>query len=186
MFLKFKMIGFQFFIWAARLPAVAVGLYALLRFARAAPIPAATELRSGIGIIQAATEGTGIRSRRRQPNGLTCGYYLAPFQVCGGRFRRSLRSRRNGGWLPPSATCRHPARVPEGRTPSNLRQDLLRPQSGVGNRTEDWRGEGTLHFENQLLHAIFYPFPAIFRCKIAKNGKFAAENFTKNNRKNTK
>ena len=48
------------------------------------------------------------------------------------RFRRSLRSRRNGGWLPPSATCRHPARVAKGRHSSNLRQGLLRPQSGVG------------------------------------------------------
>ena len=43
------------FIWAARLPAVAVGLSALLRFARAAPIPAATEPRGGVGIFHSAT-----------------------------------------------------------------------------------------------------------------------------------
>ena len=43
------------FIWAARLPAVAVGLSAVLRFARAAPIPAATEPRGGVGIIHSAT-----------------------------------------------------------------------------------------------------------------------------------
>ena len=44
-----------FFIRAARLPMVAVGLSALLRFARAAPIPAATEPRGGVGIIHSAT-----------------------------------------------------------------------------------------------------------------------------------
>ncbi len=43
------------FIWAARLPAVAVGLSAVLRFARAAPISAATEPRGGVGIIHSAT-----------------------------------------------------------------------------------------------------------------------------------
>ena len=40
----------RIFIWAARLPTVAVGLSAVRRFARAAPIPAATEPRGGIGI----------------------------------------------------------------------------------------------------------------------------------------
>ena len=41
----------RIFIWAARLPTVAVGLSAVLRFARAAPIPAATESRDGGGIL---------------------------------------------------------------------------------------------------------------------------------------
>ena len=44
------------FIWAARLPAVAVGLSALLRYARAAPIPAATEPRSGVGMFRSLRE----------------------------------------------------------------------------------------------------------------------------------
>ena len=43
------------FIRAARLPAVAVGLSAVLRFARAAPIPAATEPRGGAGIFHTVT-----------------------------------------------------------------------------------------------------------------------------------
>ena len=43
------------FIWAARLPAVAVGLSAVRRFARAAPIPAATEPRGGVGIFHTVT-----------------------------------------------------------------------------------------------------------------------------------
>ena len=42
-------------IWAARLPAVAVGLSALLAALVLAPIPAATEPRGGVGIFHAAT-----------------------------------------------------------------------------------------------------------------------------------
>ena len=38
-FLKLKMIESLFFIWAARLPPVAVGLSALLRYARARSYP---------------------------------------------------------------------------------------------------------------------------------------------------
>ena len=110
---------------------------------------------------------------------------IAPFQGRRGRFRRSLRSRRNGDgqveynkgkdgrrWrlqqivsplarrpsspfydipfrstiplpmiggngtstAPPASIIIHSARVLKGRTPSNLRQGLLRPQSGVGTR----------------------------------------------------
>ena len=45
----------RIFIWAARLPTVAVGLSAVLRFARAAPIPAATGPRCGVGIFHTVT-----------------------------------------------------------------------------------------------------------------------------------
>jgi len=37
----------------------------------------------------------------------------------------------------------------------------------------------TLPSENQPFHANFHPFPAIFRCKIAKNGNFAPSNHVK-------
>ena len=50
------------FIWAARLPTVAVGLSAVLRFARAAPIPAATEPRGGVGIIHSVTSWCPTRN----------------------------------------------------------------------------------------------------------------------------
>ena len=84
----------------------------------------------------------------------------------------------NAATLPPSSSIIQLASQRDA-IPSNLRQGLLRPQSGVGNLTEDWRVEDTLPLENQPLHAIFHPFPAIFRCKIAKNGIFAAENHVK-------
>lgn len=57
------------FIWAARLPTVAVGLSAVLRFARAAPIPAATEPRGGVGIIHSAT-GIWASPPVRTPSGV--------------------------------------------------------------------------------------------------------------------
>ena len=45
-------------------------------------------------------------------------------------------------------------RVPAGRTPSNLRQGLLRPQSEVGDRAGDWRARGTLLINSMLCRCI--------------------------------
>ena len=45
-------------------------------------------------------------------------------------------------------------RVPAGRTPSNLRQGLLRPQSEVGDRAGDWRARGTLLINSMLCRWI--------------------------------
>ena len=70
----------RIFIWAARLPAVAVGLSAVRRFARAAPIPAATEPRGGGGIIHSATGIRAFVTHRRRPYGLACGYHISPLR----------------------------------------------------------------------------------------------------------
>ena len=55
----------RIFIGAARLPAVAVGLSAVRRFARAAPIPAATEPRGGVGMFHSVT---GLRASVPHPD----------------------------------------------------------------------------------------------------------------------
>ena len=52
--------------WAARLPAVAVGLSALLASLVLAPIPAATEPRGGVGISHSAM-GVGASQSGRTP-----------------------------------------------------------------------------------------------------------------------
>ncbi len=82
-----------FFLWAARLPPVAVGLYALLRFARAAPIPAAAGTRNCIGIFQAAA---GVRASVPAGCGLMAlpaAIFLRPFRARIGTLSRQITRR---------------------------------------------------------------------------------------------
>lgn len=80
--------------------------------------------------------GEDIRSRRRRPYGLAYGCVLVPFQ--GAMVDSTIPLPMIGGngtsTAPPASIIIHSARVLKGRTPSNLRQGLLRPQSGVGTR----------------------------------------------------
>lgn len=64
----------------------------------------------------------------------------------------------------------HPVRVPKGRTPSNLRQGLLRPQSEVGNRAGDWRAGGTLLINSKLYGSMRNVH--LFSLQLQKMGHF--------------